>query len=170
MKYKRPQHLSLEGAKFIGSYEGFVSRPYNDPVGHATIGYGHLLHLGNVTAADRKQWGTISKTAALHLLQADAEKASKSVRTKVKARINQAQHDALVSFIFNIGVQGFEDSTLLKQLNTHPGTDNGVIGKPALKEVREQLGRWNKAGGKVLAGLTRRRKAEADLFATGRYS
>jgi lysozyme len=71
----------------------------------------------------------------------------------VTTPLSQNQFDALVSWVYNLGGGNLKASTLLKVLNS--GDFNGV---PA------QLMRWNKAGGKVLEGLTRRRQAEADLF------
>lgn len=166
---KPPAHLSMNGAQFVGRFEGFRAEPYNDPIGFATIGYGHLLHRSNVTAADRAKWGKLSENAALKLLRQDAEAAAWAVRAHVTARLNQPQFDALVSFTFNLGTGAFIDSTLLKKLNQHPGTSKGVVGFDAKAEVRAELMKWNKAGGRELAGLTARRRAEADLFATGKY-
>lgn len=166
---KQPAHLSTNGAQFIGRFEGFRAEPYNDPVGFATIGYGHLLHRSRVTTADQARWGKLTEAKALKLLQQDAEAAAWAVHAHVKARLNQAQFDALVSFTFNLGTGAFIDSTLLKKLNQHPGTSKGVTGFAAKAEVRAELMKWNKAGGRELEGLTVRRRAEADLFATGRY-
>lgn len=168
--YRRPKHLSDKGARFIGAFEGLRLEPYNDPAGLATIGYGHLIHHGPLTASDRRHWGKLTQMAALRLLQADAEKASFAVHKLVKAKINQAQHDALVSFAFNVGVGALETSTLLRKLNDYPGTPLGVIGRKAKAEVRSELMRWDRAGSTVLAGLKRRREAEGRLFSTGRYS
>jgi lysozyme len=75
------------------------------------------------------------------------------INDMVTTPLSQNQFDALVSWVYNLGGGNLKASTLLKVLNS--GDFNGV---PA------QLMRWNKAGGKVLEGLTRRRQAEADLF------
>ena len=72
----------------------------------------------------------------------------------VTVGLNQNQFDAMVSWVYNLGSANLQASTLLKVLNA------GQYG-----EVPAQMLRWNKAGGKVLEGLTRRRQAEADLFA-----
>ena len=71
----------------------------------------------------------------------------------VTCDLNQNQFDALVSWVYNLGPANLQASTLLKVLNA-----GDYAGVPA------QIMRWNKAGGKVLEGLTRRRQAEADLF------
>ena len=76
-----------------------------------------------------------------------------SVNSCNSSTINQNQFDALVSWVYNFGNGNLTSSTMLKVLNS--GDYDGV---PA------QIKRWNKAGGKVLEGLTRRRQAEADLF------
>jgi lysozyme len=167
--YRRPSKLSRKGAQFIGRYEGWRNRPYNDPVGFATIGFGHLLHRSPVTAADNAKWGTISLERGYALLQADASLASASVRRHVKARINQHQHDALVSFVFNVGIGAFESSTLLSELNKHKGTRKGIVGSKAFAELHYQLMRWTRAGGHVLPGLLARRRAEYALFRYGHY-
>ena len=75
------------------------------------------------------------------------------VNTYVTVELNQSQFDAMVSWVYNLGGGNLKASTLLKVVNQ--GEFDGV---PA------QIMRWNKAGGKVLEGLTRRRQAEADLF------
>ena len=168
--YRRPQHLSPAGAAFIARFEGVVLHPYNDPLGFATIGVGHLIGRRPVNARDRAKWKGFSRNDAMRLLQQDAESASAAVRNHVTARINQAQHDALVSFTFNVGTGGFEKSSLLRLLNTHKGTVKGVTGPLALAEVRSQLLRWVNAGSPVEAGLTARRLAEYKLFARGLYA
>ena len=73
----------------------------------------------------------------------------------VNVELTQNQFDALVSLAFNIGCKAFKDSTLVKMLNNN-----------AYGEAADQFGRWNRQNGKVLNGLTRRRRAERDLFLT----
>lgn len=152
--------LSRKGAEFIARFEGFVSTPYNDAAGHATIGYGHLIHRGNVTIKDHREWGHITVARALDLLQQDAEAAAEAVRAVRPPITSQTRFDALVSFVFNVGVGAFRVSTLRKRLE-ESGTARTGTGVEFLK--------WNKADGHVLAGLTRRRKAEKLLFELGIY-
>lgn len=167
----RPKNSSTNGVKFIARFEGFPrQQPYNDPVGHATVGYGHLLHHGPVTQADIRRWSGITQAQALNLLRTDLVRYAAAVHRLVKPKLNQAQFDALVSFTFNVGIGAFEDSTLLRVLNSMPGTRKGIVSKSNLDRVEEQLMRWNKASGRVLPGLTRRRREEARLFRTGRYN
>lgn len=155
----QPTQLSTKGAKFIGNFEGFVDHPYNDPVGHATIGYGHLLHRGNVTAHDRQTWGTITRERGLRLLRQDAERFEEAVRDLVKVPLNQHEFDALVSWTFNLGEGSLAESTMLKRLNANQR-----------QAVPTEMMRWTKADGRELPGLVRRRKAEGRLFANGNYS
>lgn len=143
----------------VAHFEGFVATPYNDVEGHSTIGYGHLLHYGAVTEADRKKWGTITKKEAKALLRADLVKYRNAVRAAVKVKLNRAQENALVSWCFNVGIGALQSSTLVRLLNQ--GDYDAV---PA------QLLRWDKGSdGKPISGLTRRRQAEARLWQTGEY-
>ena len=152
----RPNGLSRKGAEFIAEFEGFYSRPYNDPVGHCTIGYGTLLHTGNCTRADMKEWGEISHDKALDMLRTEADNAWRVIEEFVTVPINQNQADALISFAYNVGVGAFMSSTLLKRINSG-GTEHAI---------RYEFSRWTKASGQTLPGLVRRREAEADLYFT----
>jgi lysozyme len=145
--------LSRAGAELIARFEGFVPRPYNDAAGHATIAFGHLLHHGPVTAADRGRWGTISLERGLTLLSEDAREAARAVERGVRVPLTQEQFDALVSFVFNVGVGAFGSSTLLRRLNA--GDRAGAA---------DELLRGSRAGGRVLEGLLNRRRAERALF------
>lgn len=145
--------LSRAGAELIARFEGFVPHPYNDAAGHATIGFGHLIHHGRVTASDRARWGTISRDRGLALLSEDARDAARAVEQGVRVQLSQEQFDALVSFVFNVGTGAFGSSTLLRKLNA--GDRDGAA---------DELLRWSRAGGRVLEGLLSRRRAERALF------
>jgi lysozyme len=151
--------LSRAGAELIARFEGFVARPYNDAAGHATIGFGHLIHHGAATAADRARWGTITRDRGLALLSRDARDAARAVERCVTVPLSQEQFDALVSFVFNVGVGSFASSTLLRKLNA--GDRHGA---------GDELLRWSRAGGRVLEGLLSRRRAERALFLSGEVS
>lgn len=147
----------------IGGFEGYRRFPYNDPAGHATIGYGHLLHLGNVTPWDRARYPLgLSVSQALELLRRDCARAELSVRLNVTRPLGQGQYDALVSFAFNVGTGAFAGSTLLHEVNLH-------LGAPGAGRIHDEFLRWNHAGGRVIPGLTRRREAEAKLYLQGVY-
>lgn len=145
--------LSAAGLDLIARSEGFVATVYDDAAGHATIGYGHLLHLGPATAEDRAKWGTITDARAREILRDDAKQAQASVRRLVNVPLAQGEFDALVDFAFNLGGGNLESSTLLRLLNA--GDRDGAAG---------QFAKWNKAGGKVLRGLVERRLAEERMF------
>ena len=96
---------------------------------------------------------TITQEQAEEMLRDEMAEYEGYVNSLVTVELNQNQFDAMVSWVYNLGGGNLASSTLLKVLNA--GDYDGV---PA------QMMRWNKAGGKVLEGLTRRRQAEADLF------
>ena len=144
--------VSDVGLRLIEMFEGLSLDPYNDPVGHCTVGYGHLLHHGNCDGSEP----TISREEARRLLRGDAGSAGRSVEGGVIVALNQAQFDALVSFVFNVGSGAFAESTLRRLLN-----------QGAYEEVPVQLNRWVHAEGGVLPGLVRRRRVEGRLFRDG---
>ncbi len=139
---------SSTGLALTKKFEGLELKAYQDSVGVWTIGYGH-------TGTDVKPGLTITEDQASVLLAADVAWAVTCVNKSVTSAISQNQFDALVDFTFNLGCNSLGGSTLLKMVNS--GDFAGAAG---------QFLRWNKAGGKVLAGLTKRRQAEADLFNT----
>lgn len=134
------------GINLIKSFEGLSLKAYLCPAGVLTIGYGH-------TGSNVMPGQIISEEQAENLLRIDLNRFEVGVANSVSASITQNQFDALVSLSFNIGLGAFKNSTLLKLLN-----DN----RP--NEAASQFLRWNKGGGKVLPGLTRRREAEMNLF------
>ena len=133
----------------IKEFEGCRLTAYPDPATGGdpiTIGVGHTgpeVHLGM----------TISQSIADAYLMKDAEHAADAVRRGVTVKINQNQFDALVSLVFNIGAGNFQKSTLLRKLNA-----GDTLGASL------EILRWNKAAGREMAGLTRRRAAEQSLF------
>ena len=152
--------MSQNGTKLLAEWEGFETEVYDDAAGLPTIGVGHLLtqserDTGKITikgqAVDYKQG--LSEQQVLDLLAQDLERFEAAVNDAVQVALNQNQFDALVSFAFNVGTQGFKSSTLLKKLN------QGLY-----DEVPAQLRRWNKAGGKVIQGLINRREKEITLW------
>lgn len=130
----------------VKSFEGFKEHAYQCPAKVWTIGYGTTE---NVQPGD-----TVTEAEACELLRQDVQKAADAVDDLVAVEISQSQYDALCSLIYNIGREAFKNSTLLKLLNSGA----------AFESVGAQFDRWNKAGGKVLAGLSRRRFAERAMF------
>ncbi len=147
--------LSERGAQFIGHFEGWRAEPYNAPTNNATIGYGHLIHMGPMTAHDKSEWGTLSPTDGIHLLQRDAALASNAVDHYITHALTQPQRDALISFAFNCG----------------GGALDGSVGHAvnAGQDPTAALGQWVHSGKTLLPGLVDRRKKEAHLYMTGDY-
>lgn len=96
---------------------------------------------------------TIDQGTADRLLKTGLVSYENDVLKIVKAKLTQGQFDALVSFAYNVGSRALSTSTLLKKLNAGD-----------IKGAADEFLRWNKAGGKVMNGLTRRREAERALF------
>lgn len=136
---------SQTGINLIKGFESLRCEAYRCPAGIWTIGYGHTA---GVRRGDR-----IDEQKAEQLL-ADDLRQFETVVNRECPDVNQNQFDALVSFVFNIGTGNFLKSTLLKCVKANPQNVN----------IRYEFSRWNKAKGTVLAGLIRRRKAEADLY------
>jgi lysozyme len=144
--YERLMKISQKGVNLVKKFEGLELKAYKDSVGVVTIGYGSTgphVFMGQV----------ITEAQAEALLIKDLSRFESGVTELVKVPLTQNQFDALVSFSFNLGLGNLKSSTLLKKLNA-----KDYLG--ASKEFE----RWNKAGGKVLNGLTRRRLAEKELF------
>ena len=138
---------SNKGIELIKKHEGFRAKAYKCPADKWTIGYGHTI---NVKSTD-----VITKEQGEYFLRQDVGYAEKEVN-KYNLDINQNQFDALVSFVFNLGAGNFARSTLLRRIKAHP---NDIT-------IRREFVRWVYAGGKVLQGLVKRRKEEADLYFT----
>ena len=137
----------------ICEFEGFRATTYKDSAGVLTIGY------GTTAAADvgiEPYPGlTITKAAAERYLMAAITKFEGQIRPHVKVPVTENEWGALVSLAYNIGPGAFIKSTLLRKLNA--GDKAGAA---------DQFLVWNKAGGRVLRGLERRRAAERALFLT----
>lgn len=141
------RHINKAGLELVKSFEGLRLKVYLDPVNILTVGYGH-------TGKELRLGQSITKEKAEELLKADLFSAESAVENCVVRKINDNQFSALVSFAFNVGNGAMKNSTLVKLLNQ---------GAPK-EAVADQFLRWNKAGGKALPGLTRRRRAERELF------
>lgn len=139
-------NISANGVKLIQQFEGLRLKAYQDAVGVWTIGYGH-------TGPDVTPGLVISQAQADALLARDLNRFETGVSRLVSVPLNQNQFDALLSFSYNLGLGSLQNSTLLRLLNQRDYAGAGA-----------QFPRWNKAGGKVLPGLTRRRAAEQALF------
>ncbi|NJM99332.1 MAG: lysozyme [Phormidesmis sp. RL_2_1] len=141
-----PKRTNANGLLLIKSFEGLRLQAYRDAVGIWTIGYGTTR---GVRAGQR-----ISEAEAEKFLQEDLLRFEKAIHEAVTVPVNDNQFSALVSFTYNVGSGAFRSSTLLQMLNK----------RQDVRAVGDQFPRWNRAGGRVLDGLTRRRKAERALF------
>jgi lysozyme len=138
---------SDKGLALTRSFEGLRLTAYQDCAGVWTIGYGH-------TGSDVHEAMTIAEAEADSLLRSDLAESVACVNRAVKVSITQNRFDAMVDFCFNAGRGNFLGSTLLRKLN---GDDSAG--------AAAQFGLWVHAGGEIVDGLVRRRKAEAELFA-----
>jgi lysozyme len=143
------------GLNLIRSFEGFRESAYKDAAGHLTIGYGHKVLASEIFPTP------ISLSEAEQLMEQDVTTTEDAIEELVTVLLNQNQHGALVSWVYNEGVGALKASTLLKVLNE--GNYEGVP---------EQILRWDKITDlstgekKACPGLTRRREAECALWNT----
>lgn len=146
---------SEKGIALIKAHEGLRLEAYPDPA-HGwsvpTIGYGHTSAAGAPAVTKGMR---ITEAGATEILRTDLRKFERYVLDAVTVPLNQNQFDALVSFTFNLGPGNLRKSTLLRKLNARDYAG-----------AADQFPAWNKAGGKVLNGLTKRRNAERALFLT----
>jgi len=141
---------SDKGIALLKEFEGCKLTAYQDSVGVWTIGYGWTQP---VDGKPIRAGMTINQETAERLLKTGLVSYESDVSRLVKVSLTQGQFDALVSFTYNLGARSLSTSTLLRKLNA--GDYAGAA---------DEFLRWNKAGGKVLNGLTRRREAERALF------
>ena len=148
--------ISDDGLRLIAQYEGLRLRAYADPGSGSepwTIGYGTTRYpdgspvrpVDACTPAQAWQW-----------LEHDAAFTARVVDAGLQVPVNQPMFDALVSLAYNIGVGAFRRSTLLQLLN-----EGNYLG------AADEFDRWNRAGGRVMNGLVRRRDDEQALFNEG---
>lgn len=140
--------ISDSGLRLIVQFEGIKTRAYPDPATGGepwTIGVGHT---GGVKPGD-----VCTDEEAMDWLREDCAEAEKTIDELVEVELTQAQRDALISFVFNVGAGNFKASTLLRLINAGN-----------MEAASKQFMRWDKAAGRVMAGLTKRRAAESQLF------
>ena len=138
--------VSQECIDLVKFFEGFEPRAYLCPANVWTIGYGRTKNV--------KEGDELTELQAERDLLEELDEFAEQVLNTVKISLDQNELDALTSWTYNLGVGNLQSSTLLKKLNS--GDKNSVP---------SEMVRWNKAAGKGLAGLTRRREAEAKLWA-----
>lgn len=141
--------ISEQGVALIKQFEGYEENAYQDIVGVWTIGFGTTMVDGQPVHAGM----TCSVSRASSWLAVDVDTYLTEAAPHITTPLNQNQVDSIASFIYNLGVPAFKKSTLLKKINSGD-----------MKGAAAEFMKWNKAGGKVVGGLTRRRKAEQELF------
>lgn len=140
--------LNSKGIDLVRRSEGLRLTPYKDVAGKPTIGIGHLIRKGEDFSAG------ITEEEAEAILQRDLISARTSVCTLIKVTLSDNQFAALVDFTFNLGGAHLQSSTLRRKINRGE------------TDVRKEFMRWNKAAGLISIALTKRRRAEADLYLT----
>jgi len=138
-------------ADFAAPFEGFVPHPYQDAAGVWTIGYGSTRDVNErpITAATPN----VTEAQACDLMARDMKACAGEIQRDCKVPLTIDEKIALLDFIYNLGGGNFRSSTLLRKLNA-----GDYAGAAA------EFDNWDHAGGKVLAGLLKRRQAETDLF------
>ena len=146
-------NINQAAVDLVKEFEGFRANAYRCPAGVWTIGYGTTAMAGvGITPKDGM---TISRSDAEAYLCATLNKFAEQIAPSITAPINENEFGAFVSLAYNIGPGAFKKSSALRLFNA--GDKEGAA---------KAILMWNKAGGKVLKGLTRRREAERKLFLT----
>lgn len=140
--------ISQKGIDLIKRFEGFSTTPYEDTAGQNTVGYGHLIKQGEV-------FDKVTMEQAEGILRQDIAHAEQAINAFVNVQLNQNEFDALISLAYNIGMEAFRSSTLLRLLNSN-----------SRNAAARQFTKWIYAGGKASNGLRNRREQEAQLFLT----
>lgn len=144
--------LSQKGLELIKQFEGLSLTPYVCAGGINTIGYGNTYYTNGKKVSLKDK--AITKQQAEELLKHSLSTYEKAVDSFCRDDISQSNFDALVSFAYNLGTGALQKSTLIKKVNANPKDVT----------IADEFLKWNKANGRVLAGLTRRRQAEANLY------
>ena len=135
----------------IKHYEGYKTKPYLCPAHLYTVGYGHVIGNGHTLPGSWNRTFTVDEINAL--LVADLARFERGITNLTTLPLKQCEFDALVSFAFNLGVGCYQRSTVRQKINR--GNKEAAM---------QTLLKYNKAGGKILRGLTLRRKDEVRLF------
>jgi lysozyme len=143
--------LNKAGADLIKEFEGCKLKAYQCSAKKWTIGYGNTFYEDGKPVLPGH---AITQQKAEQLFELIANDFANRVAKLVTSNVTPNQFGALVSFAYNCGIANLQKSTLLKKVNANHNDPT----------IRAEFLKWNKAGGKVLAGLTRRREAEANLY------
>ncbi len=132
--------------------EGFRSKPYQDSGGVWTIGYGTTYYPNGTSV--RSSDAPLSKTRAKEIMSQNLLRFISSVESLITSKLNDSQFSALVIFAYNIGITNFKKSTLLRLINKNSTP----------LDIKKSWSQWNHVGGRIVLGLTNRRKKEIELY------
>jgi lysozyme len=145
--------LNDKGKDLIKLFEGCKLVAYKCSAAKDTIGYGNTFYENGTSV---KPGDKITQERANELFEIIAKEFANKVAPLVKSAVTPNQFAALTSFAYNAGIGNLKSSTLLKKVNANPNDPSIAL----------EFAKWDKAGGKVLAGLTKRRASESKLYFT----
>jgi lysozyme len=145
--------LNDKGKDLIKFYEGCKLVAYKCSAAKDTIGYGNTFYENGTPV---KPGDKISQEQANELFEIIAKDFADKVKPLIKSTVTPNQFAAITSFAYNAGIGNLKSSTLLKKVNANPNDPTIAL----------EFAKWDKAGGKVLAGLTKRRASESKLYFT----
>lgn len=162
----KPWKLSTKGLDFVKDYEHFEEKIYNDATGNATIGYGHLIHIGLISGAtsEKPYLNGVTEPEASKLLLSRLMEFEVAVNSSVKVPLHQKEYDALVIFAYNIGARGAVSSKAIQAIN---------MGMYEL--APDEMMTWNKGKDPKthllveMQGLINRRTDEIKIFRNAEY-
>ncbi len=143
--------IGKEGLSLIKKWEGCKLKAYVCSAGVNTIGFGNTFYQDGTKV---KLGDVITQFQADKLLLDTLVRFEQYVDSMTTDSVNQYQFDALVSFCYNVGSTNLKKSTLLKMININPNDP----------KIGEEFKKWNRAGGRILKGLTNRRSEEIALY------
>ena len=146
-------NLNDKGKDLIKLFEGCKLVAYKCSAAKDTIGYGNTFFENGTPV---KPGDKITQERANELFEIIAKDFADKVKPLIKSAVTPNQFAALTSFAYNAGIGNLKNSTLLKKVNANPNDPT----------IDLEFQKWNKAGGKVLAGLTKRRASESKLYFT----
>jgi lysozyme len=143
--------VNAEGYALIKKFEGCRLKAYLCPANVWTIGYGNTFYENGMKV---KEGDVITQQRAEELAKFIIDQFAVTIEPFIQKPLNDNQFSACVSLAYNIGTSGFKRSSVFKKLNINPNDPT----------IADSFKLWNKGGGKVLAGLVKRREAEIQLY------
>jgi len=143
--------VNAEGYALIKKFEGCRLKAYKCPANVWTIGYGNTFYEDGMKV---KEGDVITQQRAEEMAKFIIDQFAVSIAPFIQKTLTENQFSACVSLAYNIGTSGFKRSSVFKKLNINPNDPT----------IADSFKLWNKGGGKVLAGLVKRREAEIQLY------